>query len=174
MTPEFSRLVRVDTIGDAARDIAIEADEQERKALAGRFGLLAIDRLEGRFAMRREGGAIVVEGRVIAAATQPCSITGEPLIAAVDEAARLRFVEETAVGEEIELDEDAIDVMPVEDGAIDLGEAAAETLMLALEPFPRGPNAAAALAKAGVLSESEIEIGPFSALAGLKDKLAGK
>jgi uncharacterized protein YutE (UPF0331/DUF86 family) len=54
-------------------------------------------------------------------------------------------------------------------GAIDLGEAAAETLALALDPFPRSPAAAAALKEAGVLSEEEA--GPFGALAGLRDKL---
>ena len=172
MTPEFSRPVRVDTIGDAPRTIEVAADEGERAALATRFGLIAIAALEGTFTVRREANGILVEGRVAATATQACSITGEPLPARVDEAARLRFVDDDAEGEEIELDDDAIDVLPIEGGAIDLGEAAAETLALALDPFPRGPNAAARLAEAGVLSEGEA--GPFGALAGLKDKLQGK
>ena len=53
-------------------------------------------------------------------------------------------------------------------GAIDLGEVAAETMALALAPFPRGPGADAALKQAGVLSEGEA--GPFGALAGLLKK----
>ena len=65
-----------------------------------------------------------------------------------------------------------IDTIEIEGGAIDLGEAAAETMALALDPFPRSPNAAAALKKAGVISEEEA--GPFGALAGLKAKLEGK
>ena len=51
-------------------------------------------------------------------------------------------------------------------GAIDLGEAAAETLALVLDPFPRSPGAQAALREAGVLNEEEA--GPFAALAKLK------
>lgn len=172
MTPEFSRPVRVDTIGEGTRTETVEAGEAERAALAERFGLIAIDRLAGSFTLRRATGGILVSGRVTAAATQGCSITGEPLPATVDEATELRFVDDLAGGEEVELDDEAIDVLPLEGAAIDLGEIAAETLVLALDPFPRGPNAEAALKEAGVISESEA--GPFGALAGLKDKLQGK
>ena len=52
--------------------------------------------------------------------------------------------------DEIELSEDDCDTVFYTGGAIDLGEAAAETLALALDPFPRSPGAAAALREAGV------------------------
>src|SRR3546814_10611416 len=45
VTPEFSRAIRLDTIGEQPRRIEIEADAAERAALAARFGLIAIDRL---------------------------------------------------------------------------------------------------------------------------------
>ena len=48
----------------------------------------------------------------------------------------------------------------------------AERKALALEPFPRSPNADAALKAAGVKAEGEV--GPFSALAALKEKLEKK
>lgn len=173
MTPEFSRPERVDTIGERARDVAITADERERAALARRFSILAIDRLEARFAVRREGGAIVAEGRVAGAVVQACSASGEPVPASVDEAVTLRFVDEDAVAEEeVELSPDALDTLPIENGAVDLGEAAAETLALALDPFPRSPHADAALAQAGVMGEGEA--GPFAGLADLKRKLSGE
>ena len=176
MTPEFSRPQRVDTIGEGARAVAIDADEGERAALARRFGLVAVTRLAARFEVRREGAAIVAAGRVEASVTQSCSITGEPLAASVDEAVTLRFVDEgvpdaPADEEGIELTADAVDTLPIEGGAVDLGEAAAETMALALDPFPRGPGAAAALRDAGVLAEGEA--GPFVGLAALKGKLAG-
>jgi len=44
----------------------------------------------------------------------------------------------------------------------------ADTLALALDPFPRGPNADVALKAAGVLSEEQA--GPFAALAALKSE----
>ena len=57
-------------------------------------------------------------------------------------------------------------------GSVDLGEAAAETMALALDPYPRAPEAPNVLREAGVLSEEEA--GPFGALAGLRDKLEKK
>ncbi|WBH15229.1 YceD family protein [Sphingomonas radiodurans] len=172
MPPEFSRPVRVDTIGTEPKVVTVTADAAERVALARRFGLIAIERLEGRFTLQRSESGVALEGRVIAVATQACSITDEPLDASIDEEARLRFVDDPTEGEEIELDEDAIDVLPIENGAIDLGEAAAETLALSIDPFVRGPNAAAALAAAGVIAEEDAK--PLGAFAGLRDKLAGK
>ncbi len=169
MTPEFSRPVRVDTIGEDARAITVTAEAAECAALAERFGLLGLERLEGRFTVRRDASGILVEGQVRAAAIQACSITGEPIAATVDEEARLRFVEEADESEEVELDEDAIDVLPIEDGAIDLGEAAAETLALSLDPFPRAPGAEEKLREAGVIPEEEAR--PYSALAAGLGKL---
>ncbi|MFW2850885.1 YceD family protein [Sphingomonas sp. TX0543] len=169
MTPEFSRPERLDTIGGEARTVSITADAEERRRLAGRFGLLSIERLDATFAVRRDAAAIHAEGRVTADVTQACSVTGDPLPASVDEAVALRFVQPSESGEEVELGEDALDTIEIEGGAIDLGEAAAETLVLALDPFPRGPRAAEFLREAGVVSEDQA--GPFSALAALKGKL---
>ena len=171
MTPEFARPERLDTIGTQDRTVSIEAEAGEREALAQRFGLIAIERLAASFAVRREGAAILATGRVEAAVTQACSVTGDPIEARVDEPVSLRFVEDDAADEEVELSADALDTMPIEGGAIDLGEAAAETMALALDPFPRSPAAATALREAGVLAEDEA--GPFGALAELKVKLGG-
>lgn len=167
MTPvEFSRPERLDMIGAGERAVAVEADAVERKALAGRFGLIAIEQLAGVFALRREAAGVRVQGRVTAMVTQACSVTAAPLPASVDEAVDLLFAPQPADGgDEIELSDDSIDVVFHDGGAIDLGETAAETMALALDPFPRGPGADAALKDAGVLSEGEA--GPFGALAAL-------
>jgi len=55
---------------------------------------------------------------------------------------------------------------------IDLGEAVAQSLGLALDPYPRSPNADALLKAAGVKREDEA--GPFGVLASLKEKLEKK
>lgn len=169
MTPEFSRPERLDQIGGEPRTVRIEADEAERSALARRFGLPGVERLAAEFQLRREAGGVRATGRVEGAVTQACSVSGEPLPARIDEAVDLRFAEEPVGAEEVELSADALDTLPIEGGAIDLGEAAAETLALALDPFPRAPGAEDALKAAGVLSEGEG--GPFGALAALRDKL---
>ena len=170
MTPEFSRPERIETIGEHERVIVIEADAAERAALAGRFGLLALDRLTARLSLRRDLGGIAVAGHVAAAVTQACSVTGDPIDAMIDEPVALRFVAASAGEDEVELSDDALDTIEIDGAEIDLGEAAAETMALALDPFPRGPGAAAALRAAGVIGEDEA--GPFGALAGLKAKLA--
>jgi uncharacterized metal-binding protein YceD (DUF177 family) len=169
VTPEFSRPERLDSIGSAVRHVAIEADAAERAALAERFGLVAVDRLAATLDLHREASGIVVRGRVSGAVTQACVVTDEPVVAMIDEPLALRFVEDQPEGEEIELDSDDCDIVPITSGAIDLGEAAAETMALALDPYPRAPGAEAMLRAAGVLSEDEAA--PAGKLAGLADLL---
>jgi uncharacterized metal-binding protein YceD (DUF177 family) len=70
---------------------------------------------------------------------------------------------------EHELGADDPDTMFLEGQNIDLGEAVAQSLGLALDPYPRVVDADERLKAAGVKSEEEA--GPFGALAGLKDKL---
>lgn len=171
MAPEFSRPVPLDSIGEAPRRVDIEADEVERAALAARFGLVAIERLAAQAELVRDGTDVTATGRIEATVTQACVATGAPVEARLDEPFSIRFQPLPASGpdEEIELGESELDVTFYEGGTIDLGEAAAETLALALDPYPRSSEAEAALKEAGVKSEEEA--GPFGALAALKDKL---
>ncbi len=172
--PEFSRPERLDRIGAGASAATITAEAGERAALAERFGLIAIERLEARFALRRTADAIHAEGHVSAAVVQACVASGDPVPATVEEDFELRFVPESAAGteEEVEVSPEDCDTVYYTGGTIDLGEAAAETLALALDPFPRSPRATEVLRAAGVVGEDEA--GPFGALAGLKAKLEGK
>jgi len=172
MIPEFSRPVRIDTLGEGNRSLSIEADAAERAALAERFGLITLDALSADAALRREGDLVFVEGRIKASAAQACVASGASVPAAIDEPFSLRFVPEGEEGgEEIELDAEDFDTIGYAGSAIDLGEAVAETLALSLDPFPRSPDADAILKAAGVLSEEEVVTGPFAALKALKDKL---
>jgi hypothetical protein len=171
--PEFSRPERLDTIGERERIVEILANEDERAALANRFALLSITRLDARLGIKRTESGIVVKGRVTGAAVQACSVTDEPLDTQIDEPVALLFVDQlVSEGDEVELSDDALDTVAIEGGTIDLGEAAADTLALAIDPFPRGPNAAAALAAAGVISEDEFR--PANAFSDLKARMAGK
>ncbi|AHE57188.1 YceD family protein [Sphingomonas sanxanigenens] len=170
MTPEFSRTWPAGEIGDRPREVSIEADEAERAALAKRFAIVAIDRLSAAARLQRRADGIYAEGRVSAQVVQSCVVTGEPVPAAIDEAFVLRFVENfDPDAEELELSEADCDTVPIENGAIDLGEAVAETLALALDPWPRSAHADQALDEAGVSDGSDV--GPFAALRELKEKL---
>jgi len=172
--PEFSRPIRIDTLGEGGRTVAVEADDSERAALASRFGLLSLDALAAEAQLRREGEVVLAEGRVKARAVQPCVASGAPVPADIDEPFSLRFVPEgQGAGEEIELAIEDVDSIDYAGGAIDLGEAVAETMALSLDPFPRAPDADAVLKAAGVMSEEEAAeaASPFAALKGLKGKL---
>jgi uncharacterized metal-binding protein YceD (DUF177 family) len=173
--PEFSRAYRLDGIGGEPRAVHIEANEAERAALAARFGLPSIERLEADATLRREGPRVWVEGRFSADAVQSCVATGDPIPAKVAEPFALRFDPEGDIGadDEVELNEGDLDLLTYEGGAIDLGEAVAQGFSLALDPFPRVRDADDRLRAAGVATEEEAETArqeasPFAALKGLK------
>ncbi len=170
---EFSRPVRTDTIGTAARAIRIEAEPGERAALARRFDLTALERLEAEVEVLRANEDILATGRLSADLVQSCVASGTPLPASVAEAFNITFRPEPAAAapeEEVELGEAELDVMFYDGAMIDLGEAVAQTLALRLDPYPRAPDADGALKEAGVIGEDAA--GPLGALAAaLKEKL---
>lgn len=170
--PEFSRIVRVDTLGEEPRALNVAAEDVERITLARRFRLVGIDRLAADLTLSRRGEEVTMRGTLSAAVTQACAATGEPVEAIVETPFEIQFrpqPEGPGGDEEIELGERELDIVFYDKGVIDVGEAAAETLALSLDPYPRAPDAEAALKAAGVKSEGEA--GPFGALAGLRDTL---
>ena len=173
---EFSRNVRIDTLSSAPRAVSIEANEAEREALAKRFALEAIHSLAADAELIRNGEAVRATGRVTASVVQSCVATGEPVEERVAEDFSIEFRPHPEGGspeEEIELSEGELDVVFYDAATLDLGDAVAETVSLALNPFPRAPDAEDALRAAGVKSEEEAkaEASPFAGLAALKDKL---
>jgi uncharacterized metal-binding protein YceD (DUF177 family) len=172
---EFSRPVRIDTLGSAPRAISLGANQAERAALATRFGLIELIHLSAEAEVRRQGEAVHASGRLRAEVTQSCVATGVPVPEQVEEHFDVEFRPQPVAGpgeEEIELSESELDIIFYEGSAVDLGEAVAESLSLALNPYPRSSDAEAALREAGVKSEEEAKAP--GALAGLKDLLGGK
>jgi uncharacterized metal-binding protein YceD (DUF177 family) len=176
VTPEFSRRIRIDTLGEAPRRVEIEAEGAERAGLAERFGLVLIDSLSAWADVTRNGDAITACGSLTGALVQSCVASGEPVPETVTEDFEIEFRPPPEGGkpdEELELGEAELDVVFYDGAAIDLGEAVAESLSLALNPYPRSPAAEAALREAGVKSEEEAraESSPFAVLKGLKDRM---
>jgi uncharacterized metal-binding protein YceD (DUF177 family) len=172
---EFSRPVRLDTLGGTPRRVEIEADQAERAALALRFGFVSVDSLGAEADVVREGDGARARGRFSARIVQSCAATGTPVTEALSEPFDIGFrprPEAGAPDEEIELSESELDIVFFDGAAIDLGEAVAEAMALAANPYPRAEGAEAALKAAGVKSEEEA--GPFGALAGLRDKMKDK
>ena len=173
--PEFSRTVRIDTLGASPRQLSIGANAEERAALAERFGLVELGRLSAEAVLTRNGEDVRAVGTLSGSVTQSCVATGQPVPADIEEDFDIIFRPQpapTGSEEEIELGESEMDVVFYDGGSVDLGEAVAETLSLALDPYPRSAEADAALRQAGVKREEEVE--PAGPLAGLKDLLQGK
>lgn len=167
---ELPRMIRTRPLPGG--EIVIEANEVERAALAARFGLGAVESLMATIALEQRPRAIRATGRLAAAIMQPCAISGEDFPVAIEEAIDLRFVEENqqpaAEAEEIELEADDCDEIAYSGEMFDLGEAVAQTLGLAIDPYAKGPDADSARAAAGIVPEDAVR-GPLAdLLEGLK------
>lgn len=166
---EFSRIIDTRHIED--KPIALIADAQECKALARRFDLVAVHRLEATVTVTRDGTAFTATGRMVADIVQSCAISGEDLPVAIDEAVNMRFIPATGEqagipDEEVEITEEDCDEIEFTGERFDLGEAVAQGLGLAIDPFAEGPEADRVRREVGLSGEALS--GPFAALAALK------
>lgn len=172
---EFSHILSLDQIR-SQQSLELVANEGERSALAERFALPALEKLSARLTITHDSNVIHARGNMLASVTQSCIASGEPVEAEISEEIQLDFMPEDEAGAdtdaEVELAEEECDIIFHDGQSIDFGEVVAQSLALALDPYPRSAKAAAALKKAGVKSEEEekAESGPFAALAALKDK----
>lgn len=141
MSVELHRPVSLNHIPDPGLDMLVEASSEECAALAVRMGLPAVRALRCEFHLSRLSQTIIVaRGSLNARVVQTCIISAEDFEADVEEAFTVRFV---PLGtENDDPDPDADDEIPYEHGMLNLGEAAAEQLALALDPYPRAPGAA--------------------------------
>lgn len=166
---EFQRLVRARPF--PPERLTIVANEAERAALAQRFSVSAIDALQADLAFTPDGEAVEAVGTLAAELVQACAVSGEDFAVRIEEPLALRFVPQArAVGpdEEIELPADEPDEIEFTGDQFDLGEAVAQSLGLAIDPYAVGPDAEAARREAGIAREGEAE-GPLAdLLRGLK------
>ena len=171
--PELSRPVKLKAIQDDP--YVIEANEAERAALAERFGIISIEALRAQVTLDPRADKVEASGTLTAAITQACAISGEDFPVAIDEDIAFIFVPADAVPVqeddeeiEIELDDEDLDTIDYEGDSFDLGEAIAQSLALAIDPYAEGPNADSAREKAGIVTD-EAPSGPLAeALAALK------
>jgi uncharacterized metal-binding protein YceD (DUF177 family) len=173
----FHRWMTLAEIRRHAAPLTINANADERAAIAVRFDLVGLDRLDARLTFRFDGDILSVGGDVSGDVVQRCVATDEPLPSRVTTPLDVRYVPleklEAAEQEaEIELGAHDLDIIGYTGSKIDLGEMIADTLYLALDPFPRLANADDFLKERGVKSENEV--GAFGALAALRDKLSGE
>lgn len=169
--PELSRPLRVEKISANGVEEIILAGERERLALAERFDLVAINKLEAQLQItpERAGLNFAVRGKLTADVVQRCVVTLEPLDAHVEAAIDVHFAApEFLESAEAERNMDEDDMEPITDGIIDLGELVAQHLGLNLDPYPRKEGLPPLEAEFG---EPIVVPNPFAKLVALKDKL---
>ena len=157
MSVELHRPLLVGQIPALGTHFIVEATPSECSALALRMSQPEVLELRCRFHLIRESNTIIrASGVLHARIVQNCVISLEDFEAIVDEKFTVRFVPSGT--EKDDLDPESEDEIPYENGVLDLGEAASEQLGLALDPYPRAPDA--------VLPdmEDEAEPHPFAAL----------
>ncbi|NVN05902.1 DUF177 domain-containing protein [Asaia spathodeae] len=174
--PEFSRRLLLNRIGHDGLTETIKASDAECRALAKRLEIPVVHALTCRFNVISEpSDHFLLEGVLTAHVALDCVITGEVFEDALNESFAVRLVPSRRFSEETASDLEAIDEIPYEGNALDLGEIAAEQLALMLPAYPRKPGAALENAvdeaPRETAEEAEDEAGgrpnPFGALAGL-------
>jgi uncharacterized metal-binding protein YceD (DUF177 family) len=165
--PEFSRLVPLARLGSEPFQTTIEATPEERERLAERFDLIVLDRLAAVVTLQRVSGErIRLDATFEAEFAQSCVVTLDPVPGRVAQTFSLIYAPLEEQQTEIDIDVDEPVFEPLTGDAIDIGEAVAQELSLALPDFPR-------LADASIdpLEAAEAEDSPFAALERLRRSL---
>ncbi|MDE1903821.1 MAG: DUF177 domain-containing protein [Alphaproteobacteria bacterium] len=164
---EFARPIELSRLNQGEQRFAISANAAERGALAARFGLVALDKLEAAVRLGRiAGGLVRLEAELTADVTQTCVVTLDPVKNHVAENFTVLYGE-GGEAREVTLDGEAETIEPIVGGIIDIGEAVAQQLSLALDPFPHAPGAATASLTTGPDASAD---SPFKVLARLRNK----
>lgn len=167
LDPEFSRVIDTRSLGNDP--VRLVANEAERIALTKRFGIVTVKSLTAEVELEPVKRAILAKGSLAAKIVQACAISGEDLPVTVFEQVSFRFVPERGPGrpnEEVELAAGDLDEIEFTGTQFDLGEAVAQSLALAIDPFLEGPNADEFRRTSGYFGEGAAN--PFAALAKLK------
>ena len=153
---EFARPIRIDRLPD--EPAFVEASAEERAALAKRFGVVALTMLTGEAMLERLGEGIRVTGSIRARIEQDCAVSGDTFATDIAEDFALLYLDQLPTRsdeDEYELSEDELDHLVLEGDAVDVGEAMAQTLAMAIDPYARGPNADVARLEAGLESDED-------------------
>jgi uncharacterized metal-binding protein YceD (DUF177 family) len=146
----WSGPVTVAQIPDTGLHRDIEADAATRHAMAEVGGLREILSAHASLDVTPKGGGRVhVAGHVRARIGQTCVVSLDPIENDIDEAIDLIFAPPEQIPELADLVDEAAESdteipdppEPIVNGVIDLGRLATDALFLAIDPYPRRPDA---------------------------------
>jgi hypothetical protein len=142
--------VTVVQIPDTGLHRDIEADRAAREAMAEVAGLREILSARASLDVTPErGGRVHVTGHVRARIGQTCVVTLDPIENEIDEPIDLIFAPPEQIPDLSDLVDEAAESEteipdppePIINGVIDLGRLATDALFLAVDPYPRRPDA---------------------------------
>jgi uncharacterized metal-binding protein YceD (DUF177 family) len=168
---EFSRPLDVTRVPPQGSVERISAEPAECAALAERFGLPAVHGLEAELQVSRwRGEGLKVKGSFTADVEQTCVVTLDIFRSTLLDGFESYFL---PAGSSAGADSLAIaegDAEPFENGIIDMGEAVAEAVALALDPYPKKPGVTFedVIEEAPSEPEKPAEESPFAGLAQLR------
>ncbi len=175
--PEFSRPVPRERLGGQVFDEEISATPPERAALARRFRLVGFDLLRATAKIEPADGPglLRLSGHFSAEVTQACVVTLEPVASRIEaDYTQLYSLEPGPLpasvdGEDVVVDPEAEEPPePLGPDGLDLGEAVAQQLAVALDPYPRAPGATLAEALEVLEAPGAAETGPREGFAVLE------
>lgn len=172
-----SHAVVVSSLPTAGLAFTLVADERERVAIADFCEVETVDMLEADLEVSRwRGDGVRVRGRLRASLQQRCVVTLEPVAQAIDEPVERKLLWPDSrltlpphdEGGELVVDAEGDDPPEMIDGEkIDLWAIILETLVLAIDPWPRAPGAELA-ATGDDADGAAARPSPFAALERLK------
>ncbi|HZZ62457.1 MAG TPA: DUF177 domain-containing protein [Roseiarcus sp.] len=172
----LSRVMRVDSLPKEGQIVTIEANAEEREALAAFLNLPSIEALGASLALAPSGSRVRVTGAVHGELIQVCVVSLEPFPTTVDEEVDVLFARRAEGGAARRAAAepqtfsmtDKGEPDPIVDGKIDLGALTAEFFALGLDPYPRKPGESFESPE-----QPEATVSPFWALASRADKKPG-
>lgn len=156
-------IISVDNIRpDSPSFVKFVASDKELKSLATRFDFLDVLSLTAELTICKSApDCWYVTGKLRGLVVQACSSTGVPLREIVDFMIEERYVRSVGNQEEVEVYVGAAE--PLENETINIGELLAQSLAIAVSPWPRAPEAPETYT-----SGEELPDHPFAGLAALK------
>ena len=142
--------VNVAQIPETGLHREIEADVTVREAMADLAGLRDISLARASFDLTLDRrGRVHVAGTVRARIGQTCVVTLDPIDNEIDETVDVMFAPSEQIPQLADLAHEALAgeaeipdaPEPIVDGVIDLGRLATDVLLLAIDPYPRKPDA---------------------------------
>jgi uncharacterized metal-binding protein YceD (DUF177 family) len=138
------------------------ASDHECQALASRFKFLDVKSLSAELSISKSArDCWDVTGQLRGHVVQACGVTGVPLCETVDFLIEERYVRSFGNLDEVEVSADEAE--PLENGAINIGEMLAQSLAVAVAPWPRALEA-----RETFTSGEKLPDHPFAGLAALK------